>query len=257
MLSDVKQIKQMIHDMLRDVHTCIPGKITSYDASKGTAKIQPSGKYKLANGEYLDYPELNNVPVISLQSADQKATIAFPIKGGDGCFIFFAEQQLDSWRNNSVPNTDLRHGLSNAVAVVGLFNSSNETIKDACDDDAVIIDRDKSRIVVKKETVIVYPNKDDTTHKVEVTKDSVNANCGKFTEFSMTDTSVGMKCGPMTSIDLSPTGIDIKSLVVSINGIAVGVVGSFYATPLGPTMPPVTDIPGYSEALDSIEEAMK
>lgn len=257
MLNSVKQIKQMIQDMLRNVHTCIPGKITSYDASNGTAKIQPSGKYKMANGEYLDYPELNNVPVISLQSADQKATIAFPIKEGDGCFIFFAEQQLDSWRDDRVPKTDLRHAITNAVAVVGLFSTSNETMKEACDEDAVIIDRDKSRIIVKKETVTVYPNKDDTTHKVEVTKDSVNAKCGKFTEFSMTDTSVGMKCGPMTSIDLMPTGIDIKSLVVSINGIAVGVEGSFYATPLGPTMPPLTSIPGYSEALDSIEEAMK
>lgn len=267
MLGDIKQIKQMIHDMMRDVHTCIPGKITSYDASSGTAKIQPSGKFKRANGEYLDYPELNNVPVISLQTADQKATIAFPIKDDDGCFIFFAEQQLDSWRDERTPKTDLRHALPNAVAVVGLFSTSNETFEDACNDDAIIIDRDKSRIIIKKETVTVYPDKDDTTHSVEVTNESVNANCGKSTGFSMTDTSVGMKCGEACSINLSPAVISLKAPVVEINGLATMVTSSAFGVntalfpvstvPVPGAIPPIADIPGVSDAIKNAEEAVK
>lgn len=267
MLGEIKQIKQMIHDMIRDVHTCIPGKITSYDASSGTAKIQPSGKYKKANGEYLDYPELDKVPVISLQSADQKATIAFPIKEDDGCFIFFAEQQLDTWRDGRTPKSDLRHGLTNAVAVVGLFTDSNETIKDACDDDAIIIDRDKSRIIVKKNTVTVYPNKDDTTHSVEITDTSIDAHCGKSTELSMTDTSVGMKCGSACSLNLSAAKISINAPVIELNGLATMVTSAAFGVntvlfpvstvPVPGAIPPLSDIPGVSDAIKNAEEAMK
>ena len=266
MLGEIKQIKQMILDMIRDVHTCIPGKITSYDASKGTAKIQPSGKYKRSNGEYLDYPELDNVPVISLQTADQKATVAFPIKGGDGCFIFFAEQQLDFLKDGRTPKSDLRHGLSNAIAVVGLFTNSNDTIKEACDEDAIIIDRDDTRIIVKKDKVTVLPNKNDATHKVEVTNDSINAACGSSTGFQIKNASVEMKCGGSCSINLSPAKISLNAPVIEVNGLATMVTSTAFGVntvlfpvstvPVPGTIPPVSEIPGVSDAISKAEEAM-
>lgn len=159
MLGEGKQIKQMIQDMLRNVHTCIPGKISSFDAAKCTAKIQPAGKFKRANGEYLDYPELDHVPVLITQSADQKATVAYPIKAGDGCLLLFAEQQLDSWKDGREPKTELRHALTSAVAIVGLVSAANPVVEDACNDDAIIIDREDSRVIVKKEKVTVLPKR--------------------------------------------------------------------------------------------------
>lgn len=267
MLGEGKQIKQMIHDMIRDVHTCIPGEIKSFDASKCTGNIQPSGKYKKANGEYLDYPELSNVPVVILQSMDQKATIAFPIKEGDGCLLFFAEQQLDYWKDGRKPKSDLRHGLSNAIALVGLVSDANSVVEDACNDDAIIIDREDTRVIVKKEKVTVLPKKDDTTHKIEVTPDSINAECGKFTNIAMTDSSVDMKCGEACSFGLSPAKISLTAPVIEMNGLATMVTSTAFGVntvlfpvstvPVPGAIPPVDEIPGVKEAISSAEGDVK
>lgn len=189
MLGNAKQLKQMIHDMIRDVHTCIPGEIKSFDASKCIGNIQPSGKFKKADGSYLDYPELSNVPVVFLQSMDQKATIAYPIKEGDGCLLFFAEQQLDYWKDGRTPKSDLRHGLSNAIAVVGLFTEGNSVMEDACNDDAVIIDREKTRVVVKKEEINVLIDKDSKDTEITAKTDKVHVKRGG-TEFTIEDGKV-------------------------------------------------------------------
>lgn len=267
MLGDAKQLKQMIHDMIRDVHTCIPGEIKSFDASKCTGNIQPSGKFKKANGDYLDYPELSNVPVVLIQSADQKATIAYPIKEGDGCLLFFAEQQLDYWKDGRKPKSDLRHGLSNAIAVVGLFTDANEVVEDACDDDAIIIDREDTRVIVKKEQVTVLPKKDDSTRKIEITNERVDVECGEFSKLSMTDTSIDMKCGEACSFELSPAKISLTAPVIEVNGLATIVTSTAFGVntvlfpvstvPVPGTIPPVSEIPGVSDAISSAEGAVK
>lgn len=267
MLGEGKQIKQMIHDILRNVHTCIPGVISSFDSSKCTGNIKPLGKYKKANGEYLDYPELSNVPVISLQSASQKATIAFPIKDGDGCLLFFSEQQLDYWKDKRTPKSDIRHGLSNAVALVGLVSDANPVIKEACDDDAIIIDREDTRVIVKKEQVTVLPQKDDPTHKVEVTPENVNVECGAFTKLAMTDTSVDMKCGEACSLGLSPAKLSLTAPVIELNGLATLVTSTAFGVntvlfpvstvPVPGVIPPVDEIPGVKDAISNAEEAVK
>lgn len=155
MLGDVKQIKQMIQDNIRAVHTSIPGKITSVDSQNNTVCIQPYGKFRKADGSYIDYPELKDVPMVQMQGAGQKATIQFPIKKGDGCMVFFSEQQLEPWKNDGQePNTELRHDLTNAIAIPGLFSQANNAHTDACDNDAIIIKYgDETKITAKDDSV--------------------------------------------------------------------------------------------------------
>lgn len=267
MLGEAKQLKQMFQDSLRNVHTCIPGEIKSYDASKGTGSVQPHGKFKKGNGDYLDYPELSNVPVIIPQFMDQKATIAYPIKEGDGCFLFFSEQQLDTWKDGRNPKSDLRHGLSNAIAIVGLFTDSNPVMEDACNDDAIIIDREDTRVIVKKEQITVMPKKDDSTRKIEITKDCVDIQCGSFTNIKMTDSSVDMKCGESCSFGLSPAKISLTAPVIEVNGLATIVTSTAFGVntalfpvstvPVPGAIPPVSEIPGVSDAISKAEGAIK
>lgn len=267
MLGDAKQLKQLIHDMIRDVHTCIPGEIKSFDASKCTGSIQPFGKFKKSNGDYLDYPELSNVPVVLIQSSDQKATIAYPIKEGDGCLLLFAEQQLDYWKDGRKPKSDLRHGLSNAIAVAGLFTDANKVVEDACNDDAIIIDREDARIIIKREKVTVLPKKNDATHKIEITPDCINAECGNFTKIELTDTSIDMKCGEACTLGLSPAKIALSAPVIEVNGLATTVTSTAFGVntilfpvstvPVSGAIPPIDEIPGVSEAISSAEGAVK
>lgn len=156
MLGDVKQIKQMMQDSIRGVHTSIPGKITSVDSANNTVCIQPSGKFRKADGSYLDYPELKDVPIVQMQGAGQKATIQYPIKKDDGVMVFFSEQQLEPWKKDQEPNTELRHDLTNAIAIPGLFQKPNDAHTEACDNDAIIIKYgDDTKITAKEDSVEV------------------------------------------------------------------------------------------------------
>ena len=159
MLSDVKQIKQLITDMNRNIHTSIPGKIVSVDTSNNTCSVQPSGKYKKADGTYLDYPQIDNVPLNLMQGNSQKASITYPIKEGDGCTIQFMEQQLDNWKGeNQEPATDLRFDLTNAVVTPGLSNGGNSKLSDACDNDAICVNVEQADITVKKDKIEIKLN---------------------------------------------------------------------------------------------------
>lgn len=259
--------RQYFEDMQKNMHTCIPGTIKSFDASSCTATVHPSGKFKMPNGKFLDYPDVTEVPVCLVQSSGQDATIAYPIKEGDGCLIFFSEQQLDGWRDDQTPDTELRFDLSNAIALVGLVSAANPVMEDACNNDAIIIDREGTRVIIKKEQVTVLPKKDDSTHKVEVNLDSVNVECGAFTKLAMTDISIDMKCGEACSFGLSPAKISLTAPVIEVNGLATMVTSTAFGVntvlfpvstvPVPGAIPPVDEIPGVKEAISSAEEAVK
>lgn len=151
----VQQTKNLVGDMINQVHTALPGTIASFDASSCTAAVLPSGKFKKPDGKYMDLPQISGVPVVLIQSYDQTATVAYPIKEGDGCLLLFAEQSLDSWMYGAESQTELRHDLTNAIAIVGLFVSGNDVVREACEQNAIIIDKDGKRITVSESGIAI------------------------------------------------------------------------------------------------------
>lgn len=145
----VEQVKETVNHILAQVHTCVPGKIVSFDPGTCQATVLPAMKIKKPNGEMMDYPQITGVPVVFPQCSGQKATIAYPIKANDGCMIFFAEQALDQFLYQRDTGTDLRYDLSNAVAFVGLFAEGNSVMAEACSGNAIIIDVSGTKITVK------------------------------------------------------------------------------------------------------------
>ena len=145
----VEQVKKTTNAMLSQVHTCVPGKIVSFDGSTCQATVLPSMKIKKPNGEMLDYPQITGVPVVFPQSSAQGVTIAYPVKAGDGCLILFAEQALDQFLYERDTGTDLKFDLSNAVAIVGLFAKGNSVMEEATSSSAVIVDVKGTRVKVQ------------------------------------------------------------------------------------------------------------
>jgi hypothetical protein len=153
------EIEKLVADMQQNMHTCIPGKIDSFDAEKCLAKVTPTGQFKQPNGKLLDYPQVHDVPVVLLQSAGQDCTIAYPIKAGDGCILFFSEQELDKFRDGEDAKCDLRFDLTNAICLVGLFQKANKVMKDACNSGAIIIqNKEKSCVTIKENEIIFDTN---------------------------------------------------------------------------------------------------
>ena len=196
-----QEIKDHVHDILSEIHTTIPGKIVAFDPDDCTATIQPFGFFKKPDGSKLAYPQLNDVPVHTMQGSGQTATFAMPIRPGDDCLIFFAEQALDTWRTKAESDTELHFDLTNASALVGLFSTPNRLIREACADDAIIIEKDGARIRLKKGEASIRDNAGQsitlTPTEVSIVANSVNVQ----TSGSATVTAAG---------DVSLTGSTIN-----------------------------------------------
>ena len=188
-----QEMKNLIQDMIRDVHTMIPGKIVTFDPAVCEASVLPFGKFKKPDGGMIDYPQINRVPVYVMQSSGQTATMAFPIKPGDECIILFSEQALDTWRTKSESNTDLRFDLSNAMAIVGMFSRPNPLVAQACSTDAIIIERSGSRITLQSGGKVDITG--DTTIKGDTTIIGDTAIKGSLTVDGDINNTGNMKTG--------------------------------------------------------------
>ena len=154
----VQQIKNTVQESLDGVHTCIPGEIVSFDAAKCTAIVKPKGKFKRPDGQKVDYPQIAQVPVHFQQSSSQESCICFPVKPGDGCLLLFSEQALDAWRSSGEDFPDLKHDLTNAIAIMGVCRQPNELMQEAQDKDAIIIRQKDSRAMLSNDEVLLKRN---------------------------------------------------------------------------------------------------
>jgi hypothetical protein len=145
------QVNQSIIELLNVVHTALPGKVLSFDKAKCEAVVQPYGKFKKPDGSMMDYPKINEVPVLFPQGSGQEAIIVWPVKPGDECLVIISEQELGIWRKGGEePNTDLRYDLSSAVAIPGLFARPSAVVGEAYDNDALIVHNGGEQIWLKR-----------------------------------------------------------------------------------------------------------
>lgn len=149
----VQRVTDTVSDGLTGVHTAIPGTIVSFDPAAGLATVMPSMKFKKPDGTTVDYPQITGVPVMFPQAMGQQATIAFPVKAGDGCLIIVAEQSIDYWLYGQETDTSLAFDLTNSICIPGLFSKANATVQAACSGNAVIVDVKGTKITVKSGAV--------------------------------------------------------------------------------------------------------
>ena len=122
-----RYIQQVVENNLRDLHTCIPGVIESFDSATQLASIQPLLKRKFINNQEVELPLCINCPVIFPGAGGFVMT--FPVVPGDECLIMFSERALDTWLQSGgiqLPLDTRRHSLSDAIAILGLFSQPNK-----------------------------------------------------------------------------------------------------------------------------------
>lgn len=152
MLQDVvSQIESLVQEETNSMHTAIPGTILSFDKQTGRATVQPKGRIKMSETEYLDYPRINDVPVVFPFCSSLSAGIAFPVNSGDSCILIFSEQALDFWLGKGDTSSELKYSLTNAVAIPGLVKFSPDMLVEANDEQCLIAACGENKIKVKKE----------------------------------------------------------------------------------------------------------
>lgn len=173
MLQDfVQQVNDSMKYMMSGIHTAVPATIVSFDSGSGLATVLPTAQLRKPDGEAINYPQITGVPVIFSQSMGQQAAIGFPIKAGDGCLLIFAEQSNEYWLYGRQTPTDLSFDLSNAIAIYGCFNTSTDAIKEACENNAIVINVQGTKIRIKKDEVKV----DSKQVIINCTQTTINGN---------------------------------------------------------------------------------
>jgi hypothetical protein len=77
-----------------ELHTCLLGKIQSFDGQKMTADVVPLAKRKLADGRMEAMPLISQAPVMFMYA--NGFFIRPPLKPGDLVVVVFAERELDA-----------------------------------------------------------------------------------------------------------------------------------------------------------------
>lgn len=110
-----------IEGRLKDLHTCLPGIIASFDPDTQTASVQPAIKRIFTEKGAVNLPLCVDVPVQFPGGGDFFLT--FPVKTGDECMLHFSERCIDFWHANGgvqLPGEYRLHDLSDAMATVGI-----------------------------------------------------------------------------------------------------------------------------------------
>lgn len=166
----VQQVKSTIQEFIDGVHTAIPGVITAFDLAKCEASVNLTGQYNKPDGTKLPYPAAAHVPVVFPQVSNQEITIAFPIKPGDGCLVIIAEQALEAWRAGGESNLDLKHDLTNAIVIPGLFRTPNAVMQEAVSEDAIMLVNQGTKVKIKGQEIhIETPKIEIQTEKIHIT----------------------------------------------------------------------------------------
>jgi len=114
-------IQTAIDSSLKELHTCLPAIVQSFDKTEQTVDVQPTIKRKI-KGELVDLPLLTGVPIRFPKTSD--FSITWPIKTDDHVLVIFAERSIDNWLINGDLQSagDLRkHSLSDGFAIPMMY----------------------------------------------------------------------------------------------------------------------------------------
>lgn len=119
-----ESVKAAVRGELAFVWTALPGIISSFNAERQTAEVQPTTKAEITAPDgkvtLTALPLLLDCPVHFPEGGG--AVLTFAVKPGDECLVVFASRCIDAWWQNGgvQPQADLRmHDLSDGFVMVG------------------------------------------------------------------------------------------------------------------------------------------
>jgi len=180
-------IVQHLESRIKELHTCLPGIIVSYDPAKQTAEVQPAIRRIFTGTGAVNLPLCVDVPVAFPGGGDFYLT--FPVEPGDECILLFSERAIDNWYSAGDvqdPAEYRLHDLSDGLAMVGL-NSQPRKLSNVQTDGAELRNRARTKFIKLLDTGIVIQG--DITHTGNLTQTGNITLVGNITQTGNQTTS--------------------------------------------------------------------
>lgn len=115
-MNEVSFLRDLMQTEMATMHTCLPGKIVSWDGARATVK--PAMPKLLNDGSTLPAPQIVSVPVCFSVGMNGGAVISVPLQAGDDVLLHFSQTALDGWLSGSddAPNDPRQFDLSDCFA---------------------------------------------------------------------------------------------------------------------------------------------
>lgn len=153
-LSFVAAIQQALRVfMAEEIHTCLPGRIESYNSETRKATVLPLIKKKYLDGTSLEYQPISDVPVMTVNVGNSGLRLPESQFKGQTVTLVFSERSLDYWLSKggiAEPGNNRKFDLTDAIAIVSL---NPFTKKDSGGDDLEMYYGD-SLVRIKKDGMI-------------------------------------------------------------------------------------------------------
>lgn len=140
-------LKVSVQRALSEMHTCLPGKIESFDHKTQKASVLPLIKKKYRDGKAESMPVIQNVPVVFPRCS--KGSFTFPLEAGDGVLLVFSERSMERFLaqgGEQEPGDTRKFDLTDAIAIPGLFPFSVESKTENNEDSLWIFNETKIRL---------------------------------------------------------------------------------------------------------------
>jgi len=114
-------LETAIDSRLKELHTCLPAIIKTFDPATQLIDAQPTLQRKI-DGELVNLPMLLDVPIRFFKS--KTFSLSCPIEVGDHVLIIFAERSIDNWLLSGEiksPENIRKHSLSDAFAIPFMY----------------------------------------------------------------------------------------------------------------------------------------
>ena len=161
------------------VKTTLPCTIKKYDAEKNTVTVKPFGGL-LIYGEFVEYPEINSIPVITFQSNGGKAGLSQSYKEGDFGLVLFIQNGYKEFIDKIQENKDNTEYImpmfrySDAVFLGGLYPTKEKN--EDLNEEAMTVYNENAKVEVFPNIVKISPRSGE--NKVEVGKNYAQIKMG-------------------------------------------------------------------------------
>ena len=120
-------IRFAIRQSLKDMYTCMPGIVESYDAETRRAVVKGALNIVTTKKEEIEREAIHNVPVMFPSGGG--FTMTFPLEPGDAVLLLYSQRGLAKWKKTlgvAAPDTIGFFSEKDAIAIPGFGSTQGE-----------------------------------------------------------------------------------------------------------------------------------